>query len=109
MATNEKRLAQRMGASIRRLRQARDWSQAELAEKVDVSVDYIGLLERGLRLPAVGVLVQISEIFRVSTDEVLGREGEADDWLREATNLLSSVPPRVRGIVLAMLRGAARE
>jgi transcriptional regulator with XRE-family HTH domain len=109
MATNEKRLAQRMGASIRRLRQARDWSQAELAEKVDVSVDYVGLLERGLRLPAVGVLVQISEIFRVSTDEVLGREGEADDWLREATNLLSSVPPRVRGIVLAMLRGAVRE
>jgi transcriptional regulator with XRE-family HTH domain len=109
MATNEKRLAQRMGASIRQLRQARDWSQAELAEKADVSVDYIGLLERGLRLPAVGVLVQISEIFRVSTDEVLGREGEADDWLREATNLLSSVPPRVRGIVLAMLRGATRE
>jgi transcriptional regulator with XRE-family HTH domain len=109
MATNEKRIAQRMGGSIRRLRQARDWSQAELAEKVDVSVDYVGLLERGQRLPAVGVLVQISEIFRVSTDEVLGREGEGDDWLREATNLLSSVPPRVRGIVLAMLRGAARE
>jgi transcriptional regulator with XRE-family HTH domain len=109
MATNEKRLSQRLGGSIRRLRQARGWSQAELAEKVDVSVDYVSLLERGQRAPALGVLVQIAEIFKVSVDEVLGRDAEADDWLREATGLLGSVPPRVRSIVLAMLRGAARE
>lgn len=109
MPTNEKRLSQRLGASIRRLRKARGWSQAELAEKVDVSLDYVSLLERGRRLPALGVLVQISEIFGVSVDEVLGRDADGDDWIREATGLLGSVPPRVRGIVLAMLRGAARE
>jgi transcriptional regulator with XRE-family HTH domain len=109
MATNEKRLTQRLGVSIRRLRQARGWSQAELAERVDVSVDYVSLLERGQRAPGLGVLVQISEIFRVSVDEVLGRDAETDDWLREAIGLLGSVPPRGRSIVLAMLRGAARE
>lgn len=109
MPTNETRLSQRLGVSIRRLRKARGWSQAELAEKVDVSLDYISLLERGQRAPALGVLVQIAEIFRVSVDEVLGRDGEPDDWVREASGLLASVPTRVRGIVLAMLRGAARE
>ena len=107
MATTEKRLSQRLGASIRRLRLARGWSQAELAEKADVSVDYISLLERGQRAPALGVLVQISEIFKVSVDEVLGRDSATDDWVREASGLLGSVPPRVRGIVLAMLRAAS--
>lgn len=91
------------------MRKARGWSQAELAEKVDVSLDYVSLLERGQRAPALGVLVQLAEIFRVSVDEVLGRDGEVDDWIREATGLLGSVPPRVRSVVLAMLRVAARE
>jgi transcriptional regulator with XRE-family HTH domain len=106
MATNEKRLSQRMGGSIRRLRKARGWSQAELAERVEVSLDYVSLLERGQRAPALGVLVQIAEIFRVSVDEVLGRGQDPDDWLREATSVLGSIPQKSRGVVLAMLRGA---
>lgn len=109
MLDPEKRLASRLGKAVRRLRQARDWSQAELAERADISTDYVGLLERGLRLPALGMLVQLSEIFGVSTDEILGRSAIQDAWVTEATGLLGHVPQRIRAAVLGMLRAAGRE
>ena len=36
-----------LGNRIRRLRQARDWSQEQLAEYADLSLSYIALLEKG--------------------------------------------------------------
>lgn len=36
-----------LGNRIRRLRQARDWSQEQLAEYADLSLSYIALLENG--------------------------------------------------------------
>lgn len=88
---------------------ARRWSQAELAERAEISTDYVGLLERGLRLPALGMLVQLSEVFGVSTDEILGRSNAQDGWLLEASGLLGHVPQRARAAVLGMLRGAVGE
>jgi transcriptional regulator with XRE-family HTH domain len=38
----------RLGKKIRQLRQERGYTQIQLAEKVDVSGNYIGYLERGL-------------------------------------------------------------
>ena len=109
MSPEEKQLASRMGKSVRRLRKARSWSQAELAERAEISLDYVGLLERGQRLPALGMLVQLTELFGVSTDEVLGRHAAQDEWLLEAGGLLGQVPQRVRATVLGMLRGAVGE
>ena len=109
MLDPEKRLASRLGKAVRRLRQARGWSQAELAERADISTDYVGLLERGLRLPALGMLVQLSEIFGVSADEILGRNMAPDAWVLEANGLVGQVPQRLRAAVLGMLRGATRE
>ena len=38
-----------LGNRIRRLRQARDWSQEQLAEYADLSLSYIALLEKAPR------------------------------------------------------------
>lgn len=37
------------GRRVRRARNARDWSQLELAEKADLSRSYVGAVERGER------------------------------------------------------------
>jgi ribosome-binding protein aMBF1 (putative translation factor) len=39
---DEEQLAARLGATIREARKARRWTQATLAEKLDVSVTYVG-------------------------------------------------------------------
>ena len=41
-----------LGARIRALRQARGWTQAQLAAQVQVSVTYISMLERGREIHA---------------------------------------------------------
>lgn len=108
MVSAEARLAKRFGKALRSLRQARRWSQAELAERIDVSVDYVSLLERGLRLPAVGLLVASARVFAVTVDAMLGEEA-ADEWTEEALRHLRAVPAAHRPTVLALLRCLAQE
>lgn len=57
---------------VKELREARDWNQEELAEKCSVKQACVSKWEKGITLPTVGVLVQLSEIFEVSTDYLLG-------------------------------------
>lgn len=106
MDESETAIAGRIGGVMRRCRVARGWSQAVLAERLDVSVDYVGLLERGERLPSLPVLIQIANEFGVSTAELLG-EPTPETWEQEALVLLRALPIETRDVVVGMLKGAA--
>jgi len=105
MTKSERRTASRLGQAVRRARSARGWSQAKLAEEVDVSTDYIGLLERGERLPSFTVVVQLADRFGVTLGSLLAEGPEP--WVDEAMALLRAVPAEAREVVLRMLRGVA--
>ncbi len=49
-------------------------TQAQLAQKLDLTKSVISAYETGLRLPSYDVLIHISKIFNVSTDYLLGQE-----------------------------------
>lgn len=102
----EQDFAARLGAAIRRARTARQWSQATLAERLDVSVDYVGMLERGERLPSFAVLFQIAALFGVPPLDLLSAPAD-EPWVAEAVGLLRALPPDARAMVLSMLRAAA--
>jgi transcriptional regulator with XRE-family HTH domain len=104
MPEDEEALQAALGASIRLHRLARGWSQEALAEHLDLSMAYVGMLERGERMPAVPVLVSLARVFGTSLDALVGST-EDEGWLSEATQMLRSVPPSTRRVVLAMLRG----
>ena len=59
---------------IRELRQARGWTQAELARRMGITRNGINSWEQGLSMPSPGSLVDLSRIFLVSTDYLLGVE-----------------------------------
>lgn len=59
---------------IRDLRQARGWTQAELARRMGITRNGINSWEQGLSMPSPGSLVDLSIIFLVSTDYLLGVE-----------------------------------
>lgn len=59
---------------IRELRQARGWTQAELARRMGITRNGINSWEQGLSMPSPGSLVELSRIFLVSTDYLLGVE-----------------------------------
>jgi transcriptional regulator with XRE-family HTH domain len=63
-------LARKVGVRIQQLRKSQKLTQAEFAENTDLSVDYIGSIERGDRTPSLGVLERISEALDISLKDL---------------------------------------
>ena len=61
------------------LRKKSGWSQEELAEKLDVSRQSVSKWEGAQSVPDMGRIVQLSELFGVSTDYLLKEEMESLD------------------------------
>lgn len=123
-------LAATFAQQLRAARQARGWTQAELAERVGIAVEVCGRLERGGVLPRADTLVRLSESLGVRTDTLLGlgteragdaaeraaaREPEADyagrPELRRLMRRLKAESPRtvrILGALISSLRAGKR-
>ncbi len=64
-------ICKRVGANIRQLREAKDWSQEELADQAGFHRTYISGVERGIRNPTIIVLERIAKALKVNTAELL--------------------------------------
>lgn len=60
-----------MGDRIREVRKKNGLTQEQLAERLDVSVEFVSQIERGLRLPSMQVFVTLIEVLNVSADYIL--------------------------------------
>ena len=60
-----------VGQRIAALRRSRGWSQAQLADLLQISPSTLGMYEQGRREPGGAILVALSENFGVSTDYLL--------------------------------------
>lgn len=64
----EKSLEQIFAANLTELRKGKDWTQAELAEKINYSDKSVSKWERGDGLPDLKVLIQLADLFGVTLD-----------------------------------------
>ena len=60
-----------IGDRIRKYRELSRMTQEQLSESCPLSTGYIGHLERGTRSPSLETLVKISQILRVSLDDLV--------------------------------------
>ncbi len=60
-----------IGANIKKYRTEKGIKQSELAEKTGVSANYIGILERGDKVPSLAMLVDIANTLGVTADMLL--------------------------------------
>ena len=68
---------QNIGARIARLRKEKNMTQMELAERLNISFQAVSNWERGMTAPDIAKLSELSQIFEVSIDELLGNERAA--------------------------------
>lgn len=61
-----------IGERITQLRKAKNWSQDELAKKIEASRVMIGKYEREDNSPSIEVIVKLAKAFDVSVDYLLG-------------------------------------
>lgn len=66
------------GDRLKRLRQERGITQAELAGKLGVSPSAVGMYEQGRRDPDGAVLARIASVLRCSADELLNVDGPSE-------------------------------
>lgn len=62
----------RLGAKVKRLREAKGLSQEELAFQADMHRTYVSGIERGKRNPTVTVLERLAKPLGVTAGELLG-------------------------------------
>ena len=62
---------------IKALREARGWTQAELARRMNITRNGINSWEQGLSMPSPPSLVDLAKLFSVSTDYLLGVENHS--------------------------------
>lgn len=67
-----KELAKTIGTSARIARKALRLSQEDAAERINVSVEFYGRIERGASLPSILTFVRIAGALKVSADYLLG-------------------------------------
>ena len=76
---------------IKFLRQSKELSQVQLAEKLGVKKQSVSNWENNNIMPSVDMLVKIADFFQVSADYLLGREPVESDSIRflDVTGLTS--------------------
>jgi transcriptional regulator with XRE-family HTH domain len=113
MRKEERIIAARIAAEVRRTRTTLGWSQLALAERAGLSLNYVSLIERAEQLPSVRVLVQLAEALGMKLGALVGETPadtaaeDQDPWLVEMTGLLRTLPLDARPVARAVLRGVA--
>lgn len=94
---------QKFGGYLCRLRKRADMTQAEVADRLNVTRQAISRYEQGDCFPDVSILVQIADLFRVSLDELIGAgeptRGESAILASVAKGERAPVPERIEDIV----------
>ena len=55
---------------LKQYRQIKGLTQEQLAEKLDMSINYVGKLERGVIIPSALVIFKLSKILRTDMNEL---------------------------------------
>lgn len=95
-----------LGAAIRRRRIERGWKIAVLADKVGVSDDFIGKIERATDIPSLQTVVAIANALEVSVDSLLNNDlAVVDAALFDELNcLIENMNPRRQKVFLQFVR-----
>lgn len=85
---------------IKTLREARGWTQAELARRLNMTRNGVNSWEQGLSMPSPPLLVELAKLFSVSTDYLLGLEPlltiDVSDLDDEDIALITQIADRLR-------------
>ena len=61
----------RLGLNVRRLREAKGWSQEDYADRAGIHRTYVSDIERGRRNPTITVVEQLAAPLEVTTGSLL--------------------------------------
>ena len=90
---DKKSLNTAIGSRIKLARENMGWTQEELAEKIDLSTQFISTIEQGVAGASLGTVISLCEVLNVSSEWLLCGKQAVPDSEKIATKIssLSSV------------------
>ena len=95
-------------STIRRRRKAMGLTLEEVAERAQLSPNYLGSVELGRRDPSLSTVIAIARALKASAAELLGGAQELGPAGVEAGKVVDGLPAEVQETLLAFLRTLAR-
>ena len=92
-----------IGQRIRKFRLLRRISQETLAEKIDISTTHMSHIETGSTKLSLPVLVKISEVLQVSTDDILNISVK-NPSSEEITEIIKDCSPEEKEIICKTIK-----
>ena len=78
-----------IGNRIKVARENMGWTQEELAEKIDLSTQFISTIERGVAGASLGTVIRLCDVLNVSSEWLLCGKQAVPDSERIATKISS--------------------
>ena len=94
-----------IGMHIREIRLQRKLTQEQLAEKVEISPNYLGAIERGEKVPALETLLSILNALNAPSNIILKDVVNADYPIKTTviSDKIDSLPKRDKEILYALI------
>lgn len=98
------------GARIKSLREAKDWTQEKLAEKMDISSNYLSSIERGKENPTFDMLTKFAEALKVEMWEMFdfGHEVGVKELKDTLTKFMKEADEEKLRAAVKLLRAVVR-
>ena len=99
-----------IGQNIKEKRLAKSWKQSTLAEKVDLSTSYVGMIERGEKIPKLETFIHITNALDSTSDEILsgvlnrGYEIRMSEYIKKIGNLSKEEQSKIFEVLDVMLK-----
>ena len=103
-----------VGQHIREKRLAKSWKQCTLAEKVDLTTSYVGMIERGEKVPKLETFVHITNALDATSDELLegvlnrGYEIRMSEYIKRIQNLPREEQDKIFDVLDVMLKSSRK-
>ena len=100
----EQQIRSILSENLRKYRNRRNWSQMELSEKVNISMNYLSEIERGLKWPHPDILQNLAsaldiEVFELFKSENNLKNGDSKYMKRFSNDIALAVEQAVKKAV----------
>jgi transcriptional regulator with XRE-family HTH domain len=93
-----------LGKNIKFLRFRRQYSQADLAEKADISITFLSNIERGLKFPKPDILSKIAESLEIKVCELFETDPVPDNSKELISRLSEDISKKVNQTITEVFK-----
>lgn len=95
-----------IGSRLAELRKKNNYTQKELAEKLNISQQIVSNIERGQTEPDINFLKGAADLYNISLDQLVGREfsgGEIDSVERKIMSAIEKMDDKGKELSLGLV------